>query len=251
MLVGELRPEGWCALATPAGLVLPTARLEPAGEFPETDVLDVEPDRFVDDESLLPLERLQLWDGPGVGEDPMVQLPIRLSLNPLQRACGILIAVLALAGAWGMLHYLTSDPIEITFGFLMSLSVLGAGIGFSVSTISVDADAYTALTAFRCDLVPLSDVVAVRHSADTVALVTADGEIRFIGPFDDGGRNTLTHGLPPGTTTAGVAAAVEQARTLAVGRPPGDVRRGVPPGYPWAVLAGALLLVRVLTLFVV
>jgi hypothetical protein len=80
--------------------------------------------------------------------------------------------------------------------------------------------------------------------------VTEVGGILVLGPFADAGSTSLTHGLPPGTSAADVAAAVELGRREAVGRPPLTDRPPVPRGYAWAALGAVVLVVRVLTLFV-
>lgn len=248
VLVGELRPGGWCALATPDGLLLPTRQLEGVSTFPGTDVLDVPVDPFVKDESREPLDRLRLWHEPDV-EAPTAQLPIVLSLNGPQRAGGVVIAVLALAGAWGAIHYVAGDPsLVVPIGLCLLMFV--CAIGLSGSTVRLDQEEYVQATPFRRDVVPLTSVVAVRHREDSVALVTKAGDIRFLGPFDDGGSNTLSHGLPPGTTTAGVAAAVELARRGAAARPARADPRRIPSGFAWVALGVVVLVARVLTRYV-
>lgn len=249
VLVGVLRPGGWCALATPDGILLPSRPLEAATALPAAEALDAPVDPFVDDESLDPIARLQMWAEPVMEPKPVVQLPVTLSLNPVQRACGAIIVVLSLAGAWAALHDVRVEGWRELANVGVCVVLVLGGIFLSVSTVVVDDEAYTEIGAWRIETVPLASVVEVRHRDDRVALVTAAGVVKFIGPLGDRGSNTLSHGLPAGATAAGLAAAVEQARRSAVPHP-ARVPRRLPPGYPWAALAAGVLLVRVLNLFV-
>ena len=201
-------------------------------------------DELEDDERLDPVERVRLWTDHVSPGTPPAQLPIALRLNPFQRGAAVLIAVLAMAGALGTLHYVSAASFEPLVGVAVCVGLLLTGIGLSVSTVTVDHDEFTEVGAWRIETVPLTSVVGVRHSEDTVALVTGAGVIWFIGPLGDGGSNTLTHGLPEGTTAAGVAAAVEQARRVASDRPDRATRQRIPPGYKWVALAAVILLGR-------
>ena len=107
-----------------------------------------------------------MWAEPVVDQTPTVWLPNTLSLNPVQRACVILIALLALAGAWGTLHYVAAESWVAILGIVVCVVLLGAVIGFSVSSITLDHHEYTETGAWRIETVPLSSVVEVHHRQD-------------------------------------------------------------------------------------
>ena len=192
---------------------------------------------------------LQTWAAPPEDMTPTVQLPVTLSLNPVQRMLALIIVALSMAGAWGTLHYFATESSDALVGVALCLALLATGIGLSVASVSVDHNQYKAVGAWRIVTVPLSRVVKVRHHEDMVALVTDAGVVKFIGPLGDAGSHTLSHGLPEGATAAGLALAIERARRTAVGSPAPTLRHRVPPGYRWAGLAAAVLVVRVFTLF--
>lgn len=205
----------------------------------------------IDDDSLEPsAQDIQRWSEPVPEAAPTVELPIRLSLNRAQRLGGVTIFVLSVGGAWYLLPYVKSDVWDGLWGVAPCVILPFWAISLSVSTVRLDEDEYTEIGAWGTERVPLSSVVQVRHHDDIVALVTDTGDVRLIGPLGDNGSNTLSHGLPAGATTAGVAAAVERARLTSIGAPPRAHGHRLPPGYPWAALVVGVLLVRLLTVFV-
>lgn len=205
---------------------------------------------FVDDANLDPIVRIQSWSKPVVDQTPTVHLPLTLSFSRVERTAAVIVGVASVAAAWILMQYVGPDDLRSDMAFLTSFLVIAVGIQLSVSRIVLDDNHYTEVGAWLIMTVPLSTVIDVRYQQDVVALVIPPGIIKIIGPLRDRGKNTLTHGLPPGTTAGGLAAAVEQARRSALGRPAPAPRHHVPPGYPWAALAAGILVVRALTLFV-
>ena len=281
VLVGTVRPGGWCALATEDGLLLPDGPLSAEPELPP--VSDVE--------GALDAEDPRSWSFPVPDDATPAALPVALGPSSADRLVGAGAAVLAVAVVSWMVGWEEASWFQGLFLVALAGEVAHWGVDRAVRGVRVDGQAVHTVSALRREVVPLWAVEEVRCTPHHVVLTfvedAGDGPgaagspgrrgdidgpgdpdamdgvddvddpmegILEIGPF---GEALGRHGFRPageaargatvvGPTAAEVAAALDLARVVrSAARGAGDAREEAEsrlgPGVPWLVLAAAVL----------